>query len=175
MRNFLKLTKAAFWRLAAGGLVVVLLNACGGGGGSATPTSIGETINGITVPPEPVDSTASVGGTDSNSNQVRDDVERALATRLGRSPADYAKAIGVAAKLQTILSSPTPSASDAMFITFREAFCEDAAAAAIRVVAETESINNKERYAKAMDAYVAMVELKLASNDIDSLIAPTCP
>lgn len=69
-----------------------------------------ESINGITVPPEPpVDlNNATLAGFDTNGNGVRDDVERALAAKFGGS-ADYASSLAYARTIQEMLSVPTPA------------------------------------------------------------------
>jgi len=66
-------------------------------------------INGISVPPMPANSTATVAGVDSNGNGVRDDVERALATRLGAKPSHYQLAYSLAKTIQSAISAPDSS------------------------------------------------------------------
>lgn len=88
--------------------IVGFLVGCGGGtsGGSKS-----EQINGIVVPPVP-DSTANqatVSGVDSNSNGIRDDVDRALATEFGQSAAAYQESATYARTLQAALVNPSAS------------------------------------------------------------------
>lgn len=88
--------------------IVFSLSACGGGGqpdSSASALATPETINGISVPPEP-DATlnnATLAGVDSNSNGVRDDVERKLAT-LTTAGFSNTKAIAIASAYQEMVS-----------------------------------------------------------------------
>ncbi len=89
------------------GLVAFLVG-CGGGSGGGSKS---EQINGIVVPPVP-DSTANlatVSGVDSNSNGIRDDVDRALATEFGQGAATYQEAATYARTLQAALVNPGPS------------------------------------------------------------------
>ena len=88
----------------------LFLVSCGGGGGGGSSTTSNETINGIVVPPEP-DATANnatLAGVDSNSNGVRDDVERQIAKAIS-SQADFSKSLLAAKTYQTILTSPAPT------------------------------------------------------------------
>ncbi|MBL8954138.1 MAG: hypothetical protein JNK82_25400 [Myxococcaceae bacterium] len=78
-----------------------------GGGGAGDPT----VINGIMVPavPDPALNAATVAGIDSNTNGVRDDVERFLATEYGTDAALHAEATLHAKALQRVLVEPTPA------------------------------------------------------------------
>lgn len=60
-------------------VVPFFLSSCGGGGTASSDT----VINGISVPPEPdpTANNATLAGIDSNSNGVRDDVERKIAEK----------------------------------------------------------------------------------------------
>ena len=79
-----------------------------------------EVINGIVVPPEP-DPTlnnATLAGVDSNNNGVRDDVERAIATKFGGTPI-AAPMTAFAKAEQRVLITGLPSAiaeSDSIFL-----------------------------------------------------------
>ena len=86
----------------------VLLASCGGGSGSSASKT--EVINGITVPPEP-DATlnaATLAGVDSNSNGVRDDVERKVAA-LSTNETQFQNAIALAKAYHQIIDNPPPS------------------------------------------------------------------
>lgn len=91
-----------------------LLTACSGGG-----TSAATTINGITVPPEPdeTQNKASVAGVDSNSNGVRDDVERAVATKFGGDNAKYAEGLNHAKSEQALITTENSDSVDAYIQT----------------------------------------------------------
>lgn len=84
------------------------LAACGGGGGS-DQTQAQETINGIVVPPLPDAATnsASIAGVDANSNGIRDDVERRLASEFGADPAALPVARQHAVRIQAAITNPT--------------------------------------------------------------------
>lgn len=86
-----------------------LLTACSGGSSDSTPTT-GENYFGRTVPPEPTTST-SIVGVDTNNNNVRDDVERALAANF-KSEKDFSLSMAGAAELQKVVSTPSPNYSE---------------------------------------------------------------
>lgn len=90
-------------------LMAALLSACGGGSGASgqTQTTSQQTINGIAVPPapDPVANNATLLGVDSNSNGVRDDVERQVATMYGANANQYAAALQVARSDQAYLAA----------------------------------------------------------------------
>ena len=67
-------------KLAAAIWILIALQACGGGANSGAQSSSGDQINGVSVPPEPdmTANEATLKGVDANSNNVRDDVERAM-------------------------------------------------------------------------------------------------
>lgn len=67
-------------KLTAAILILIALQACGGGSNSGAQTSSGDQINGVSVPPAPdmIANEATPKGVDVNSNNVRDDVERAM-------------------------------------------------------------------------------------------------
>jgi hypothetical protein len=176
MRNFLTIFKAdstGGWRLAAGSLVLAALSSCGGS--ASTTASLQEFINGIVVPPAPANPTATAAGTDANSNGVRDDVERALATRLGTSPTTYAKAINIAAQIQVVNTGTTNAATQALLTVSGQPSCGDEVIKVAQEMALDEVFDTKERYSKAMEAYVAMIEAKIAADDVASLFTTTCP
>lgn len=88
--------------------IVAFLVGCEGGSSGGSKS---EQINGIAVPPVP-DSTANlatVSGVDSNSNGIRDDVDRALATEFGQGAAAYQESATYARTLQAALVNPDPS------------------------------------------------------------------
>lgn len=134
---------------------LTILASCGGGEGSGQGTAVGEVINGQTVPPAPVDATATVLGTDINNNGIRDDVERRLAARVGAVPAVYAAANTTARNLQRAVAEPTSSASAqamASFVALQA--CGSAAEKAGAAVAADESLDNRERQEAAIKAYL---------------------
>ena len=146
-------------------IAFALLNACGGGGGGGptggdgtTPPPTVETINNIAVPPAPVNSTASVAGTDSNNNGVRDDVERALATRVGTTPAAHTKAIATAKQIQTALTSEPAIAATAVQSYVSQSACVTGAEQTGVNAGDQEMLNNRQRQKAMIDAYVAMLD-----------------
>lgn len=107
------------------------LAACGGAGSSMSEASAPEVINGITVPPEP-DSTINaktLAGVDSNSNGVRDDVERKLALAV-KSNADYSAAIAYAKDYQSLITNALPANRDAALLAYSKVICTLIAASA---------------------------------------------
>ena len=94
-----------------------VLSACGGGSGpeqTPPPASI-ERINGIAVPPAPDTNTnqATVAGVDSNANDIRDDIDRLLATNFGTEPQLLTLATEHARRLQAVIVSRTSTANEA--------------------------------------------------------------
>lgn len=67
------------------GIAVAIVGICSMSacGGSGSETAQSERINGIAVPqaPDPVANTATVAGVDVDTNGIRDDIDRRLATR----------------------------------------------------------------------------------------------
>lgn len=91
-------------------IVSCLLASCGGGGGADTSQpQAQETINGIVVPPAPdaTANSATVAGIDSNTNGIRDDVERRLASEFGTDSVALPVAREHAARLQAAIANPT--------------------------------------------------------------------
>ncbi len=94
---------------------IFALASCGGGNSSST-SSVSvitvEEINGITVPPlpDPKQNAATVAGIDSNSNGVRDDVERVAAKEFGLNVTKYKFAIEHAKSEQTLITQKNASA-----------------------------------------------------------------
>jgi len=80
-----------------------------------------ERINGIVVPPEPIElaNNSTIGGIDSNNNGLRDDVERLLAKNYGLDSQFYAIAALNIKTLQATLGSPSPSTVKAHLDAFR--------------------------------------------------------
>lgn len=68
-----------------------------------------EKINGIAVPPKPdvTINQATVGGVDSDSNGIRDDIDRFIAREFGANPAIYVEAINYARTQQAAITSPS--------------------------------------------------------------------
>lgn len=84
--------------------LTIIITGCEGGGGGGNV----ETINVISVPPAP-DTTvnqASLSGVDVNSNGIRDDVERLIATDFGTNSDNYTAAANFAQTLQAAITSP---------------------------------------------------------------------
>lgn len=101
------------------GLLIALgvLAACGGGGGSTgapettmPPGADPTIINGITVPPDPgAAGNATVVGIDTDTNGIRDDVDRLIATKYGTN-ADSLKAARLSARgFQAVLAADKTS------------------------------------------------------------------
>ena len=154
---------AGGWRLAAGGLALAVLSSCGGGGGSAppvaavsiTPAQPPITINGIVVPPAPSTLVATLGGTDSNANGIRDDAERAIATRVGATPAVHTPAVAAAKLLQTAITSTSGSSGQAMAQYVAQQACGVPDAVSGASVAQDETLDTRERQQAAIKAYLA--------------------
>lgn len=115
-------TKFSFsYQIFTAGLCVCLLSACGGGSGgdsttgNTTPTV--EKINGIEVPPAPdtAKNNATLAGVDSNSNGVRDDVERAIAKNV-KDLITYDASLKVANAYQDMITSPVKTREDTLKI-----------------------------------------------------------
>lgn len=101
---------------ALGAAAVAFLSACGGGGGAPSTSSQGvDVINGITVPPMPEASAnqATLAGLDSNTNGIRDDIERQIATDFGAIPERFAVVSEHAQLLQIVIVSPAAAATTA--------------------------------------------------------------
>ncbi len=88
---------------------------------SAIVWQITEPINGNAVPPQPdpLLNAATIAGIDTNSNGVRDDIDRLIASKFGTNQQDFAVAVANAKTLQKALVSPSTSASDAHINAFR--------------------------------------------------------
>ncbi len=88
------------------------------------PVATIEKINGIVVPPEPdpVKNNATLAGIDSNSNGVRDDLER-IAAKSVNSVKDFDKAILNIRAEQKILLAPTPKTRAEGLKIISEAYC----------------------------------------------------
>lgn len=73
------------------------------------PSKEVEVINGISVPPEPdkAANNATVAGVDSNSNGVRDDIERMIAEKFGQDKEFYDQLIAYHAVLRAGMTNPT--------------------------------------------------------------------
>lgn len=85
-------------------LLVWILSSCGGAGGGASSTR--------NLPPDPGSAaTATVIGVDTNSNGVRDEIERDLSDKVG-GDTDYQISLKVAAANQKWLTLPAPTTRD---------------------------------------------------------------
>ena len=161
-------------------LVLIALNACGGGGnGAGTPPSVSttsstETINGIAVPPAPSNPNATFGGTDINLNGVRDDVERALATRVGTSTSAYTKAISTSRQLQLAITNAGVAAAPLLQDYLAQTNCITGAEQLGATAGEEETLNTRERQGAMVNAYVALMDAKLIANEISLLSNNTC-
>lgn len=94
---------------------VFLIAACSGGESSngadntattpTSPTGAEDIINGIKVPPlpDPKINNATQAGVDSNSNGIRDDVERVLAIEFGANKDKYEQALTFARAEQNLV------------------------------------------------------------------------
>lgn len=93
-------------------LVVVATSAACGGGSNPPQDNVviaDEHINSIVVPPQP-DATlnaSSLAGVDSDSNGIRDDIDRLIATNFGVVQSDYSAAFNHAKTLQAALTTPS--------------------------------------------------------------------
>lgn len=78
-------------------------------------------INGVAVPapPDPATNGASIGGTDTNRNGIRDDVERLVAQEFGIDAARFERATLVARTLQSSVVAPSPAAIKAHIDSIR--------------------------------------------------------
>jgi len=97
----------------------LFLASCGGGSGSGSSAT---TINGISVPPEPdaTQNNATVAGVDSNSNGVRDDVERKIAEKTNATEnQDFTGAVAAAKVYQEIVTTNNWSADTAKQVAKR--------------------------------------------------------
>ncbi len=103
MRDFF--TRGKINSVVVGGAVLFALSACGGGSGNGS-TAQTDVINGIPVPKEP-DATlnnATLAGVDSNSNGVRDDVERKIAEKSGNMEV-YKNSLALAREMSIVVAS----------------------------------------------------------------------
>lgn len=105
-RREVAMNKALIGLLAS----IFILSACGGGSGvdapsTTQPTDIpksGHNYYGRVIPEEPSNTAPSLAGVDSNNNNVRDDVERALAS-IFKSDSDFRISMKGASELQKLL------------------------------------------------------------------------
>lgn len=90
-------------------LILSLAGCNGGGGGGTTSPPSSNVINGLVVPPDPgAAANITVAGIDSDSNGIRDEVDRFIATKFGANPNLVAAAQASARAVQgTLLADPT--------------------------------------------------------------------
>jgi hypothetical protein len=105
-------------------------------------------VNGIAVPPAPdaASNAGTLSGVDSNSNALRDDVERSLAQR-APSQAAYNASVTVAATVQALVVDAAPSRAVAL-ARFKVFHCAVRAAVQAGVepdVAVTDLLNTQAR------------------------------
>lgn len=159
---------------------IVVLSGCGGGGDGNSPISASPSsnstgltsggvaaditsINGVTVPPDPgAAGKKSPAGVDTNANGVRDEVERELAAYYGKASVAHAAAMNFARRLQTPLSTPITTSTQATsaiidglvaFECFAATFGNrDDALTAAQIIA-TRSFNTKLRVAEQTRIY----------------------
>lgn len=98
-------------RRAACTTLAAFMVGCGGGGSSQHPTATEqpEIINGVQVPPtpDPALNQATLKGVDTNSNGVRDDIDRLLASHFGSDPLLYQEAQNFYRLQALAMQSPT--------------------------------------------------------------------
>jgi hypothetical protein len=127
----------------------LILSACGGGSGGGSSATIPaapapQTINGISVPPEPdpVANNATLAGVDSNGNGVRDDVERKIAAKLN-TQSDFELGNKYAIARSKIINSPVPKTrADALAIISSEVCLLEGAPRAVRALGLNEALFN---------------------------------
>jgi hypothetical protein len=110
--------KTTTYLIVALATLPLILSACGGGSGGGSSATIPaapapQTINGISVPPEPdpVANNATLAGVDSNGNGVRDDVERRIATA-STSEAQFSVRLAIAKEYQKTLVAEKITANE---------------------------------------------------------------
>ena len=91
---------------------------------SALVWQISEPINGFPVPPDPnpITNGSTLGGVDTNSNGVRDDVERLLAG-ITTTQADFVASLNYASAYQALITSLTPTSRADALIGFSRVAC----------------------------------------------------
>jgi hypothetical protein len=136
-----------------------LMSCGGGGGGGGTPVATGETINGIAVPPAPPAATATstTAGVDTNSNGVRDDVERTLAQSQGANAPAFTSSMVAATQIQAVMANPAgaPISADAIVEHQAKLVCGDAAEKQSAIAAEEATLNTRDRQRQMIEAYLA--------------------
>jgi len=107
----------------------------------------GETINGISVPPEPGEqkSTATLSGVDSNNNGVRDDIERLIAEKYGEHEETYLAGIVQAQAIDRVYSSESDDAIEQLNLVIR---CTSKHQYSMMSTIEKEYANTPERWDK---------------------------
>ena len=105
---------------------------------------------------------------------MRDDVERALATRLGAMPAAYTKAMSISQQLQAAITSEPTVAVAALKVFIAQSSCATSSEQAAVIAAEEETLDNRERQKAMVDAYTNLIEAQLAANDLSPLSPTTC-
>jgi hypothetical protein len=106
-------------------LACLVLSGCSGGGSAtAAPAAINPAttvINGVVVPPDPgTQARASLVGVDTNTNGVRDEVERGLAIYSGTTKVEFDAAMKAAAEAQSWLTKGILTEQEAQQLVLKE-------------------------------------------------------
>jgi hypothetical protein len=142
-------------RLLTIGLAALMcLSACGGGGGGSGPAQ--EKINGVQVPPQPeaTANIATVAGVDSDTNGIRDDIDRKIATDFGAVQAQHTAAVSHAKSLQKAITSVSTANSSAHVLAVS---CSDTAALKRHKTITTATLDSPARRAAYAEAFAGSV------------------
>lgn len=109
MKYYVDSTFVQSLRIALIAVLGLLVGACGGGGSTSASVPAADQINGVSVPPVPdaVANAATVAGVDVNSNGIRDDLDRRIASNFGTEPTLLPIATEHARRLQAAIITPT--------------------------------------------------------------------
>lgn len=151
--------------LAAAVATAVLLAACGGGGETFSPPNpppaSPSTINGVAVPPDPGAAGATtVTGIDSDSNGIRDEVDRFLATKYGSNAAKLTAARTSAAALQRTLTADTSRKSAALLALQESADAGVCAGRTFRAAGANSSRELNEIFARTINTQARIAQRK---------------
>ena len=137
---------------------------CGGSASNANPT-----INGHSVPaePEPAANVSNVAGVDSNSNGVRDDVERKLAA-VDSDKAVYQSLLSIAREQQRLLTIAVPADRERALQEVAKLYC------AILKSTDTPGIGLLELIVDTPDRLAAYTAFYDVLGGVDSSEVPPC-